>query len=511
MRTIGHHNAQNGVSMKKKILVVDDNEMMVRFIQGLLEREGHEVVTANDGLEALNHLTGTAPDIIFMDLIMPKIGGVVLCKIIRKIPQCKDVYVVVLSAAVVEMTSTEQDLPANKYIAKGPFDEMAKHILEAVEMSNATRGANENRNIVGSQGIYDRRVTKELLYKSQRWETILNSVDEGIMEIFSGRVIFANSSAFKILGTPQEDLIGAHLPNLFRNDDRLRINTLLTSNEEESADISQNAAVEFNDRLITIKSFPMQGESQTAIVVLRDVTKQVQLEMQLQHAQKMEAIGTLSTGIAHNFRNTLAAIMVNSQLIQMKYDDNTELNESLERINSAVNRGTDLVERLMQFSRKQIKRKFQHVNIADIINEVALITGKSSDKRIDTKAETPKDLCVFGDYSSLSQVLLNLCNNARDAMANVGTVSIVGQRKRKKVVIEVSDTGHGMSEAEMKKCFDPFFTTKDMSKGTGLGLSTSYGIVKAHKGKISVRSNPGSGTVFTIELPLADPQPQRQN
>ena len=486
--------------MGRKILVVDDNEALVHFIKGLLEKNGHEVTTALDGLQALNHLASMVPDIIFIDLIMPKVDGNVLCNIIRKIPEFKNSYLVILSAAIVETESTDKTLFADRQIAKGPFDEMAKQILEAVEHSKTPWQTVENGDIAGCQTIYNRRITSELLSRNRHLETILNSVDEGIMEVFTSRIIFANTSAVAILGRPMEKLIGTELTNLFDGRNKSLVENLLSSPNEEPAEISRNAPLELDGRQVIMKKLPLHCHEDSMLFVIRDASEQIQLEMKLQHAQKMEAIGTMSTGIAHNFRNTLAAILVNSQLIQMKYPENKDLCEIVDRIITSVHQGTDLVERLLQFSDKNPKNHFQQIDIADIINEVSMIIGKSFDRNVNIHTYISDKLFVLGEYPDLSQVLLNLCNNARDAMPGGGKIFITGKKLKGKIIMEVADTGFGMSEEIASKCFDPFFTTKEMSKGTGLGLSTSYGIVKAHNGQIRVRSTPGMGTTFTVEL-----------
>ena len=491
--------------MKKKILVVDDNAMMLSFITGLLKREGHDVDTVQDGFQALTYLAANTPEIIFVDLIMPRIGGDILCKIIRKIPQFDNCYIVVLSAAVMEMSPGDQDLGADKYIAKGPFGEMTEHILQAVADSSKKEQMAKGPVITGGQAIYDRQVTKELLSRTRHLETILDSIDEGILEIFSERIISANVPAVSLLGIPHENLIGTYLPRLFDEQEKERIVQLLSQGPEGRYKIDRKAPVTQNGRQLAMKKLPLRGDSETTIVMIRDVTDQNFLEMQLQHAQKMEAIGTLSTGIAHNFRNTLASILVNSQMTQMKYQENAELCENLERINKSVQSGTDLVKRLLQFSHKQQKKGFVPIVVATIINEVAQIAQQSFDRAIAVETEIKEDLQVFGDHAGLTQILMNLCNNARDVMPKGGTLRLAADRKGANVLVSVSDTGHGMSDEVAKKCFDPFFSTKDMAKGTGLGLSTSYGIAKSHKGDILVHSKQGQGTTFTVVLPIHEP------
>ena len=137
---------------------------------------------------------------------------------------------------------------------------------------------------------------------------------------------------------------------------RPRIIAMLKSGSSQPSEIGINTPIELNGRLITIKIIPVKGEAATIVILITDVTEQKRLEMQLQHAQKMEAIGTIASGMAHNFRNTLNEIMVNSQIIQMSYEDQNGLHAVAERINTSVRRGSQLVDSLLQFSHKRIKR-----------------------------------------------------------------------------------------------------------------------------------------------------------
>jgi CheY-like chemotaxis protein len=218
----------------------------------------------------------------------------------------------------------------------------------------------------------------------------------------------------------------------------------------------------------------------------------------------MEAIGTIASGVAHNFRNSLTGILVNSQVIQENYPDNPELMDIAGRINTSVKKGAQLIERLMQFSRKQIVREYKKVDFVSVIAGIYQIIRKSFNDNIDIRLHLHHSLPVIGDEAGLSLVLMNLFSNARDAMPNGGILEIDALRDGSTALVKIYDSGEGMDVETCKKCFDPFFTTKDVGKGTGLGLSTSYGIIKGHDGEISVESSPQKGTTFLLRLPLAD-------
>jgi two-component system cell cycle sensor histidine kinase/response regulator CckA len=489
--------------MKKKILVVDDDRVMLKFISKLLTREGHEVVAAEDGFAALTLLATFTPDIIFFDLIMPKIDGSKLIQIVRSMPQLKDCYLVIISAAVAEIDFDFDQTGADSYIAKGPFNSMSEHIKEVIDTCDSPQAKHEEKPIRGLDNVYARQLTKELLSRSRHLETILESMAEGILELFSNKIVYANGVAVSLLGRPLAEILAAYPPDLFKDSVGRQLDDILKSDTEEPAEIGEKTPVALNGRQITIKILPVKGETLTVIIMITDVTERRRLEMQLQHVQKMEAIGTIAAGVAHNFRNTLTEVLVNSQLIQMNYEDQSGLHEVAGRINTSVRRGSRLVSGLLQFSRKQIKEEFKIINLSEVINETFQIIRKSFDQKIEILTDYPDQLPIMGDTTSVSQALMNLCTNARDAMPAGGQLVIKAVQDGRRILVTVSDNGEGMGKETIEKCFDPFYTTKPIGKGTGLGLSTTYGIIKSHEGLISVESQSNKGTTFKIHFPLA--------
>jgi len=331
---------------------------------------------------------------------------------------------------------------------------------------------------------------------------------EGILEVYSDKVVYANGVAVSLLGLRPEKILAAYPPDLFNQNIGSRLDKILQKKTQEPVEIGQKSPVELKGRLISLKVLPVKEEAATVIIMITDVTERKRLELQLQHKQKMEAIGTIAAGVAHNFRNTLTEILVNSQLIQMNFKDEGGLHEVAGRINTSVKRGSRLVDRLLQFSRKQIKEEFNLINLTDVIAEVYQIIQKSFERNIEIQIDLPENLPIVGDPISLSQAFMNLCNNARDAMPDGGRLTISGRLDGRQMMVEVSDTGEGMDKEAAAKCFDPFYTSKPLGKGTGLGLSTTYGIIKSHDGLIIVDSQPGRGTTFRIQFSLAQQENQ---
>jgi two-component system cell cycle sensor histidine kinase/response regulator CckA len=494
---------KNQMQMKKKILVADDDRVVLKYLKNLLVRDGHEVATAEDGFSVLNLLDEFTPDIMFLDLIMPRIDGCKMIQIVRNMPKFKDCYLVIVSAAMAEIDFNLMEIGADAYIAKGSLSSMAEHIREAIVASDSPGGKEEPKPIHGLESVYARQMTKELLSRNRHLETVLESMAEGILEVYSGKIIYANSVAVSLLGLPLAEILAAYPPDLFDDNIGPRLHEILQNNTGSPAEIGQKIPLELKDRLISIKVLPVKDEPSTIIIMMTDVTDHKKLELQLQHKQRMEAIGTIAAGVAHNFRNTLTEILVNSQLIQMNFKAQGGLHGVAGRINASVKKGVHLVEGLLQFSRKQIKEEFRLINLTEVISGIYEIIRKSFDQKIEIQTFLPNELPIIGDPISLGQAFMNLCNNARDAMPDGGRLTISARQEGSHVLVKVSDTGQGMDREAVAKCFDPFYTSKPLGKGTGLGLSTTYGIIKSHDGLIIVDSQPERGTTFKIHFPLA--------
>ncbi|MEH1970029.1 hybrid sensor histidine kinase/response regulator [Nostoc sp.] len=260
-----------------------------------------------------------------------------------------------------------------------------------------------------------------------------------------------------------------------------------------------------------------QGKPKSILTVDTDITEKKHLEAQLFRAQRLESIGTLASGIAHDLNNILTPILAGAQLLPLKFPNADERTRHLlEILEINARRGADLVKQVLSFARgvggKRITLQLKH-----LIVEVAKILKETFPKSIEISTDIPQELwMVSGDSTQLHQVLMNLCVNARDAMANGGTLSISAEnllidenyarmnleaKEGPYIVITVSDTGVGIPREMLDRIFEPFFTTKDVGQGTGLGLSTVLGIIKSHGGFVNVYSEPGSGTSFKVYLP----------
>jgi len=242
----------------------------------------------------------------------------------------------------------------------------------------------------------------------------------------------------------------------------------------------------------------------------RAEAEKIRLEEELQKAQKLEALGRLSAGIAHNFNNLLAGIAGNVALARLQAPGIAQ--ENLEHAEAATQRAAQLVRELMLFGRSSEPEK-SPVQVGRVAREVLAICRETFDKRIVLLLEECQGVpCALANRSRLHQVLLNLCINARDAVEGVRDrtpqillrIGKAGSEGGALVVVEVEDNGVGIPRNQLDSVFDPFFTTKAVGKGTGLGLTTVYGIVQQHGGRINVESEPGLGSRFTLTLPATE-------
>ena len=251
------------------------------------------------------------------------------------------------------------------------------------------------------------------------------------------------------------------------------------------------------------------------LIINTDVTEQRKLETHLLRAQRLESIGTLASGVAHDLNNILTPILMCTEVLK-KNPAPADLAPLISMIQESATRGANVVKQVLTFARG-IEGERVVIKPGHLIQEMIEIAEKTFPKTIEILSRYPNDLwSIKGDPTQLHQVLLNLSVNARDAMPHGGTLTFAaenfnvdenyasmmpGAKPGPHVMLRITDTGHGMPRAMIDKIFDPFFTTKEVGKGTGLGLSTTLGIVKSHDGFISVYSEPAKGTTFKLFLP----------
>lgn len=333
----------------------------------------------------------------------------------------------------------------------------------------------------------------------------------------SGVIQYASPAYHHVLGLATSEVVGRSPLDLVAEDDREALEHALAGRRVQSAaEGAILARFRRGDgayrRLEVVVTNLLDDPAVHGIVLnSRDVTEQESLAAELRHAQKMEAVGQLAGGVAHDFNNILAAIKLNAALLtEVLPPDSDSLREAIE-IEQAADSATQITRQLLAFARRQPEH-LQEIRLVDVIADIEPLLRRLIGPTIALDLDVPKDIaCVLADRAQLGQVVVNLALNARDAMPEGGSLRIVarliegGERVSQHGVIElaVSDTGTGIAPEVKDRIFEPFFTTKEPGKGTGLGLSTAYAIVRQLGGEIHVESVPHQFTTFRIQLPAA--------
>jgi len=343
----------------------------------------------------------------------------------------------------------------------------------------------------------------------------LNPLPMWVREPESGRFLAVNSAATELYGYSREEFLSMTAHKLAHDGQvPVRLKDLVQPVIEHH--VRKNGPpihAEVRFREIQFDSAPAW------LVLASDITERKTLEEQLRHSQKMEAIGRLAGGVAHDFNNLITVILGYSDVLRRKLSAHDALHNTVFEIQRAAGHAASLTAQLLAFSRKQISER-RVLDLSGVVEGMRNILERLLGEDVELRFVTPPSSClVEADEGQLTQVLMNLVVNARDAMPDGGKLTIethLVTREREDLgrqgarpagrfaVLIISDTGVGMTPETQAHVFEPFFTTKETGKGTGLGLSTAYGIVQQHSGWIDLYSEPGHGTTFRIYLPAAE-------
>ena len=369
------------------------------------------------------------------------------------------------------------------------------------------------------------RQEDELQRREIYFRSLIEHASDSITVINKQAIVtYQSPSGVRLLGYPAEAMIGRNLLEFAHPEDQVK---LRAAREQCLEKLNQPVplTVRLRHRDGSWRTVEAVGTSIAAqsgdteiIVNSRDVTVSLRMEEELRQSQKMEAIGQLAGGVAHDFNNILSSMQLQAELIGMLDDVPAEAREGLQQIRADVRRAADLTRRLLMFSRRQVMQT-RILDLGEVvtgmIKMLRRIIREDIQLQIDLHA-TP--LWTRADASMLEQVLLNLAVNASDAMPQGGrlciatTEAVLSEQDAKMypegksgrfVCLSVKDTGTGISPEYLQRIFEPFFTTKEVGKGTGLGLATVFGVVKQHEGWIQVDNRPGAGVTFHVYLPAS--------
>ncbi|MBU1053580.1 MAG: response regulator [Proteobacteria bacterium] len=514
----------------KKIMVVDNDLMMLTFMSDLLEGEGYKVLTAKNGLMALEMLESSIPDIMFIDLVMPNISGDKLCGAIRRNPKYKDIYIIIVSAIAAEQEINFTEIGADACIAKASFSKMSKHILYILKRLNNKMPDEMTSEILGLEDVYSRTVVKELLNYKRHVEVIFDNVSEGVLELnINKKIIYANQFANELIGLSEKEPLGLYFHKLFEVPHKQRIEELLDLVDNGPQEIPEDKPVMLKGKIISMNILPINyKEHKSIIIILSDITKNKKAEderryMQerLQRFDKMNALGELAGGVAHDLNNVLGSLIGYSELLLRKTDESSPISRYVTNIMNSGEKAAAIVQDLLTMARRNVYTE-NIVNLNSIIRKY-LVTPEynklcSYYPDVEVKVNLKSDLLnIMGSPVHLDKMIMNLVSNAAEAMSEGGILTITTDNQYldrpvegydhisdgEYAVLSVADTGEGISASDLKLIFEPFYTKKVMGRsGTGLGLAVVWGTVKDHNGYINVYSKEKTGTTFTLYFPV---------
>jgi len=492
-----------------RILLVEDIPADAELIARELRRAGvggrlQRVETRADYIRTLHEF---APDLIIADHSLPSFSASDALEMAQR--EGAGVPVIVVTGSLDEETAADYiKAGAADYIVKSHLERLGPAVLRALDLNRAR--------------AEQARAQEQLRQSEARYRTLVDGVRDVIFALAPDGTIASLNPAFEtITGFPRDEWLGRPFEQLVHSDDlplALELLSGVARGEPRPVNQFRIRTRKGDYRMGEFAATPQYREGQLASIlgIGRDVTERLSLEQQLRQAQKMEAVGRLAGGVAHDFNNILTAITGYADLLLEDLGTTDRRRDDIAEIRKAAERAAGLTRQLLAFSRQQVMQ-VRVLDLNDVVADTQNMLGRllGEDIALVTRLD-PALGAVKADPGQLEQVIMNLAVNARDAMPGGGKLTIetanaelddtyvrehFPARPGSYVMLAVSDTGTGMSDEVQSHLFEPFFTTKEKGKGTGLGLATVYGIVKQSGGYIWVYTEPGHGTTFKIYLP----------
>lgn len=534
-----------------KMLLVEDNAAEARFLQEILKGTAlgcFTLIHAKRLAEAISLLeqppvpSGAAEafDVILLDLTLPDSTG--LASLDTLLNHAPSLPIVVLTntndneLAIEAVRHGAQDYLFKRQITQEILVRSIHYAIERKQGAEALREANEILELRVQERTAELKATNELLRQEIEWRQQIQERLELAQQAGKIGTFEWSIQANEIAWTAELEALYGLTPGGFAGryedwiqtlhpDDRRKIEQDLWQAVSQGKGLEAEFRIRWSTgeiRWIAVKSslfHSPDGKPQRMIGIHMDITEKKLLEAQFLRMQRLESLGTLASGIAHDLNNILTPILAVAQLLPLKFpdlDDQTE--RVLNILESSALRGTELIQQILTFARG-VEGKRGCLQVNHLLHEIQKIIQQTLPKSIEISTDLPANLwTISGDVTQLHQVFMNLCVNARDAMPQGGSLTITAENVQLDetyarlhldatvgpyVMITVADTGSGIAPEILHRIFDPFFTTKDLGKGTGLGLSAVLGIVKSHGGFIDVQSEIGQGSRFKVYLPAS--------
>ena len=539
----------------KRILVVEDSPTQAEAARLILQSQKFEVHLASSGEEALQQIETTDFDLVISDIMMPGMNGYELCARIKGDHRRPRLPVILLTTLSDPMDIIEGlESGADNFITKPYEPEYLIHRVNNIVKTMSMRAAGKlkvgvefmflgkkfvitsekeqildlliatfedivrkNQDLRATQAElsaakekieeYARALEGRVQLSEEKYRQLMQRANDAILLMDAdGTLLEANRKAQELFDRERDALVGCSIRDLAEIDPRVES---LPGEISIIRDDGQVRAVEASSSLTEI------GGETLALAILRDVTEKKQLERRIRDSEKLEAIGRLASGVAHDFNNILMVILTFSSILDRELQDGSERSrKAASEIRKAAKHGSWLTGQLLAFSRaREATRLATDVNAvlqscSDILQQLA---GERVSVRM-TLDSSPAVVTI--DAGQIQQIVSNLVANARDAMPDGGEIAIATSKTIVEgvphLLLSVSDTGSGMDDQTRARIFEPFFTTKKASRGTGLGLAIIQTIVKDHQGGIEIDSAIGKGTTFRIHLPLEQNAEEQQ-
>ncbi len=503
------------------ILIVDDTPSNLEMLFDFLGNSGFKVLIAEDGESAIARAEYAPPDLILLDVLMPEMDGFETCRLLKANELTKDIPVIFMTA-LSEATDKVRglNLGAVDYITKPlQHEEVLARVKLHLSLQNLTKALKE-QNARLEQEIQERERSQQ---KIREQAALLDVASDAIiLRDLSSHILFWNKGAERLYGWKAEEALGKNATQLLYQETSSQLQhhqEILAEHGSWQGELHQ-ITKEGKDIIVASRWSLVRnedGQPKFILTVNTDITEKKQLEAQFLRAQRMESIGTLASGIAHDLNNALAPILISVQCLEQKIKDE-QSQRLLKILEKNTKRSSDLVKQVLSFARG-LEGQRTTLQVGHLITDIEQIVKQTFPRSIEihTDVSTPNLWTISGDATQLHQVLMNLCVNARDAMPEGGILEISARnvwidenyarmnldaKVGIYIVITVSDTGMGIPREIVDRIFEPFFTTKELGRGTGLGLSTVMGIIKSHGGFINVVSEVGNGTKFNVYLPV---------